>query len=314
MIPQAAPLAAAGGVQFSIIIPTRDRWEHLAACLRAVSRQEFPRSEFEVIVVDDASRLQADGAALARSAGIPFEMLRMDSNGGPAAARNHGAARGRGEYLVFLDDDCAPEPEWLARIAECARGNPACAIGGAIRNGRRKNLCAEAGLAILDAVYRHYNPDPANAGFLVTANLAVPAADFRELGGFNPAYRTSEDRDFCARWRASGRRLVYASGALVLHYAADSLAAFWRRHYHYGRGAYRFRRERSLRSSSPLRLESAGFYRRLLGAPLCGGITPRAALLCLLVLLSQAASAAGFLAEFLSLKREPGQPGKGSTA
>ena len=44
------------GPQFSIVIPTRDRPEALAACLEACARLDFPREEFEVIVADDGGR------------------------------------------------------------------------------------------------------------------------------------------------------------------------------------------------------------------------------------------------------------------
>ena len=51
---------------------------------------------------------------------------------GPAANRNAGALRARGEWLAFTDDDCVPDPNWLApvlrqrltRAARCTRGKP----------------------------------------------------------------------------------------------------------------------------------------------------------------------------------------------
>ena len=40
---------------FSVIIPTYNRPEQLAACLAALSLQEYPADRFEVIVVDGAA-------------------------------------------------------------------------------------------------------------------------------------------------------------------------------------------------------------------------------------------------------------------
>ena len=69
----------------------------------------------------------------------PFESnltltLLRQANGGPAAARNAGAKRARGEFLAFTDDDCLPEPGWLTGLAEALSGAPDCMVGGAILN------------------------------------------------------------------------------------------------------------------------------------------------------------------------------------
>jgi GT2 family glycosyltransferase len=126
-------------------------------------------------------------------------------------------------------------------------------------------------------------------------NLAVPADLFRSVGGFNQKYRTSEDREFCARWLGSGMGLVYARDAVVVHRPEGGLSRFWRRHYHFGKGAFQFRSGHTKDSRGHIRMEPSAFYRRLLSAPFAEGFSVRAAGQSLLVLLSQIASAAGFL-------------------
>lgn len=265
----------------SVIVPTRDRRTQLADCLHALDRLDYPQHRFEVIVVDDA---QGDG---------------------PAAARNRGARDARGELLAFTDDDCRPGGGWLGALAGRWQGADDLAVGGRTTNGRPDNLCATASQTIVDLVYAHYNADVGSARFFASNNLAVPAAGFAALGGFDERFRTSEDRDFCARWLASGRRLVTADDAVVTHAPELTLAEFWRRHVAYGRGAYRYHRARPLTTRASLRSELPfhGSLLRLVRPQLARVGARKAAPLAALLVLWQAANALGFVREALASRR-----------
>ena len=148
-------------------------------------------------------------------------------------------------------------------------------------------------MTILDAVYSHYNRSHEDSRFLAAANIAVRASTFREMRGFDPDFLTSEDRDFSERCAQRGLRLVYVPDAVVTHDSPVGALRFWRRHYGYGRGAFRFRR-----THVPT-LEPAAFYWRMLTQAWRDSPGGRGVALGLLVLLSQVASALGYTAEWL---------------
>lgn len=284
-------------LDFSVIVPTFDRPSRLRTCLAALERQDYPRSAFEIIVVDDGGGSALE-AILAQLPGDIARRLLRQNNAGPAAARNLGAAHARGRWLAFTDDDCRPAPDWLRAMARSLEQAPACIVGGRTQNGAADNTFAEASQAIIDAVYRHYNADPEHARFFAAPNLAVPATAFRAAGGFDERFRTSEDRELCDRFLHSGGRLVYAPDAIVWHDGgARTLAHFWKQHFAYGRGGRSFRRLAASRRGIPARLEPAAFYCSLLCAPLRGGVTPKNLLLATLVGVSQLASACGYFTE-----------------
>ena len=280
----------------SVIVPSHGRPGPLSAALRAILESDFPPDQFEVVVVDDSNPDPIE--PLAQPVGGPtgVRWLRLPENVGPAGARNAGAGAARGRHLAFIDDDCLADRAWLARLRESLEANPGAAVGGSVVNGSGGNLYCAADQAILDVAFAYYNADPSRAKFLATANLAVPAEAFREIGGFDPSHRTSEDREFCARWLASGRRLVFAADATVVHAATSSLRRFWRRHVAFGEGAYRFRSRHARSPDNRISLEPPGFYRRLVLAPFAAGPSPEAAALSGLILLSQIASGCGFAA------------------
>lgn len=288
---------------FTVIIPTCDRPGPLARCLAALSAQDYPRDRFQVVVVDDGGRVPAGAAAAPYRERLPLEVVRQD-NGGPASARNRGASLAGGRFLAFTDDDCLPDPGWLAALAAGLGEGDDRLAGGRTVNALPANPCAEASQFILDRAYDFYNPDPADARFFASNNMALRADLYQEMGGFDPSFRTSEDRDFCDRWRGAGRRMVHLPGAVVRHAHALSLGSFWRQHLGYGRGAWRFHRAHGRRDPSTSTLGTS-FHRRLL-RQLPGHLAARpGGRLSLLLLLGvwQAANLAGFLLEAAGVGR-----------
>lgn len=291
----------------SIIIPTYNRPDQLCACLECLAGLDYPRDRFEVIVVDDGSDTSPQEIVDSVRDRLDARLLRRP-NGGPAAARNAGAAQARGAFLAFTDDDCFPAPDWLYELAVCFSGKPDHAVGGRTLNGLDKNPFSAFSQMIIDTAYRHYNRDPERASFFASNNLAVPAEAFRAAGGFDPGFRTSEDREFCDRWIHLSHGLMYAPRAVVSHANNLSFFSFCRQHFNYGRGAFRFYRARALRGSGGYSPDG-GFYRSVMIRPdlrLRGKETFRgeARRLCLL-LLWLAVNTFGFAGEALTLLKVP---------
>src|SRR5882757_6376591 len=118
-------------MMFSVVIPTYNRPEMLRECLESL-RREYQNERFEVIVVDDGSEPPVDLREYAGA--MKLQMLRQ-ANAGPAGARNAGAGRACGKYLVFLDDDCRAAEHWLAKFEEaCRNASPKTIFGGQLRN------------------------------------------------------------------------------------------------------------------------------------------------------------------------------------
>jgi hypothetical protein len=115
---------------------------------------------------------------------------------------------------------------------------------------------------IVDFVYAYYNADPSQARFFASNNLAFPADRFRTFSSFDTTFRTSEDRDLCDRWLHHAYRMTYAPEVIMSHVYPLTLRTFWRQHFNYGRGAFRFHRACVRRGSGFFRSDFA-FYARL---------------------------------------------------
>ena len=287
------------GPDYSIIIPTYRRREQLARCLASIESLSFPRHRFEVIVVDDGS----DNPPADLIAGLDRSLdaqLICARHGGPATARNVGAKLARGQYLVFTDDDCAPQRHWLTSIDECMREATAPrAVGGRTLNILANDAYATASQGIVDFLYEYYGDHSAPWRFFTSNNLAVPRDEFMEIGGFDEGFPlpAAEDRDFCERWRAAGYDLQYAPNAVIDHAHKLGFTRFNRQHFAYGRGAFDLHRSRARRGQRALRLEPGRFYFGLVTYPLRQARSIRALELSALHFWSQVAYAAGYFYE-----------------
>ncbi len=288
---------------FSIVIPTRNRPGPLANCLRSIAQLESPRDKIEVIVVDDGSNISPESATSSVCDRLDVKLFRQ-SQAGPAAARNAGARKAKGKFLVFLDDDCIPRGDWLQALADRFARMPDHAIGGRTLNALPENIYSTTSQLVIDFVYGYYNANLDQARFFASNNIALPSDCFLAVGGFNEAFTTSEDREFCDRWLRHGYRMAYAPEVIISHAHALTFFTFWRQHFNYGRGAFRFRRALARNEEAKIKLEAPSFYRRLLSYPFSLARNGRALWLTMFVAISQVASAAGFLREWAAQLRK----------
>ena len=99
-------------MDISVIVPVYNSGAYVKRCCEALTAQEYPRDRFEVLLVDNGS---SDDSAEIISGYSRIQLL-FEQEKSSYAARNCGLRRARGEIIAFTDSDCAPRPDWLARI------------------------------------------------------------------------------------------------------------------------------------------------------------------------------------------------------
>ena len=286
-LPAAVNDAAFGrilGPDVSIVIPTRGRPDALRRCLTRLAEW---REMAEVVVVDD----DPEGTAAKVCEGFP-RVRRIRAGGlGAAAARNHGAEAVTTPWIAFLDDDCLPRHGWLEGLRSACGSDTGVMAAGNLLNGLTQNPYASATHELLDYLHGVDNGDADDTRFVASANLLVSRHAFLEMGGFDAAYRGAgaEDRDFCVRWRQSGRRIRLCRAVAVDHFHDMGLVGFCGQHFRYGVGAARFhrpsRRDRGMRGDRGY--GGMGWYLRLLLHPFQGHPCLRAARLATFLAVAQ---------------------------
>lgn len=88
----------------SVIMPTYNCGRFIAQSIQSVIDQTV--TEWELLIVDDCSTDSTAEIVRAYTDQHPnIHYVRMEKNGGPAAARNVGLRQAQGRYIAFLDSD-----------------------------------------------------------------------------------------------------------------------------------------------------------------------------------------------------------------
>jgi len=205
------------------VVPTRNRREVLIRrTLPAMSGQEMPADEFEVIVVVDGST-DGTGRAL-REFQAPYSLCIIEqSNRGPSAARNAGIRAAKGDVVLFIDDDILCGPGLFRQHAEAhADQVPKVAHG-------RLSIAPEAPASVLrfanEAWYeQYYSRIESQKGIklpqddYLISNSSMLRATLLECGGFDEAMTAKEDYELGLRLWKRGLRFIYLPKARAFEY------------------------------------------------------------------------------------------------
>ncbi|MCR4678440.1 MAG: glycosyltransferase [Lachnospiraceae bacterium] len=103
-------------MKISVVIPHYNRDEMLVWCLRGLDAQDFPKDEYEVLVVGSLpDHIKDELTCTVRH--IPYEK-KSDERFPVATLRNMGAKEAKGEVLVFVDCDIVVSEDYLKNYWE----------------------------------------------------------------------------------------------------------------------------------------------------------------------------------------------------
>lgn len=198
----------------SVAVSTRGRAALLPRLVAALEAQTLPADELELVVVDDASPDDTAEVlgALARRSKVPMRVLTCGQRGGPAAGRNLAWRAARAPVVAFTDDDCTPDPDWLAS------GLAALDLAsGAARMVTGRTAMPDDQIALATRPFaRHLQVD--GVRFFETCNAFYRRTDLEAVGGFDERFGFGgEDTDLGLRMVQAGVTPVFARGALVHH-------------------------------------------------------------------------------------------------
>ncbi len=210
----------------SIIIPVWNKVELTRQCLTALASNTTD-IWFEVIVVDNGST-DGTGELLGELKG-DVQILWNDRNLGFAKACNQGARAARGKYLVFLNNDTIPQPQWLKPLVSEVDEHQEVGVVGS------KLLFADgsvqhAGVVFMRSqrsAYHIYRTVASNASAVnqrrefqavTAACMLVRREIFDEVQGFDEGFVNGfEDVDLCLKVRGKGYHVIYQPRSVLYH-------------------------------------------------------------------------------------------------
>jgi GT2 family glycosyltransferase len=215
----------------SIIIPAYNQIAYTLACIESVLISPSTRS-FEILVGDDQS---TDGTQAAAKVSIPsVRWVRHAENQGFVGNCNLTAAKARGCYVVFLNNDTLVLPGWLDALVDTLESDAEIGLAGSKLIYPDGRLQEAGGIFWQDGsawnLGRFDNPRrpefsyARDVDYISGASIALPRDLWEQLDGFDDLYRPAyaEDADLAFRIRAAGFRTVFQPRSMLLHFEGVS--------------------------------------------------------------------------------------------
>lgn len=173
-------------IKFSIVIPAYNEEESIGRAVRSLLKLNYPRSQYEIIVVDNNS--VDNTSSMAKAAGA--DKVFLEKSKGTNFARERGRKEASGEIIAFLDADSEAYPDWLIKIEKSLNMPGVVVVSGPYDHGfegMRRRLDDIYQIYILPVVPKilHFL-FRRKAGVLIGGNFAGWAAAFERIGGLPP--------------------------------------------------------------------------------------------------------------------------------
>lgn len=259
-------------MKLSIIYVNYNTDELLFDSLKSLHELAIKRTDYEVIVVDNASR---DFASDKLSKLYPrVQILQQPTNLGFGGGNNIGVQAAKGEYVWLLNTDTLiPKDNKIDELISFLDGHPeyAAALPLLTDNEMRiqpaqvDDLPTVFDLTVrkpLDTLRRKAADDdmpPESSGTVevaVAAALIVRRTDYQLVGGFDSRYfMYYEDTDLCKALKVAGKKIYFARESHIIHLWGGSIkSSADRKQYYYRSQLKYFRKWHGLAATSWLAL------------------------------------------------------------
>jgi cellulose synthase/poly-beta-1,6-N-acetylglucosamine synthase-like glycosyltransferase len=213
----------------SVIVPAYNEAANIAATVRSLVANDYPR--IEVIVVDDGS---TDGTAeIVRRLRLPGVYVIRQQNAGKPAALNTGIAHARGDILVLVDGDTVFARDAIGRLVQPLTDAAVGAVSGNTKVANRTGLVGRwqhleyvIGFNLDRRMYEMAACMPTVPG----AIGAFRRAALLDAGGVS-AQTLAEDTDVTMAVIRAGWRVVYQPDAVAWTEAPGGMRQLWRQRY-----------------------------------------------------------------------------------
>ncbi|MGE9290076.1 MAG: glycosyltransferase family 2 protein [Puniceicoccales bacterium] len=205
-----APAAEGEPISIDVVTVTYNSSKHLGPFFAGLAAIQYPSEKLAVYIADNQS--SDDSVRVVEDASIPFrkEVIRLRKNYGFGGGCNRAAARGKGEYVLFLNPDTIVGPDFFACLDRAIAQHPQENVGA--WECRQKPFEHP----------KYYNPATREVEWASGACLLVKRAVLEEIGGFDSSiFLYGEDVDISWMIRRTGRKVLYLPEVSVTHNSRD---------------------------------------------------------------------------------------------
>ncbi len=224
----------------SIIIPCRNEERFIAKCLDSILKQDYPKENLEVLVVDGMSEDKTKEIIKEYASKNSFIKILENPERFTPFGLNIGIKKAKGEYIVRMDSHAEYLPDYVSKCLKFSQESKADNVGGAIRTLPAKNTIAALAIA---KVLSH--PFGAAGSHFRTGSSKIRQVDtvfggcykkavFEKIGYFNEKLIRSQDIEFNKRLKKAGGKILLVPEISAIYYPQANLSDFSKHNFNDG--------------------------------------------------------------------------------
>lgn len=216
----------------TILIPIKNVAKYIGECLDALLNQTYPHDKYEVWLLDNNSN---DGT-LEIVAKYPQDRVKVIQTGidSPPIKYNKILPKIKSEIIGFVDGDANVDKSWLKNVVEPLKDPKVAGASGVILTANKDKLIPRIiGYELQD----RYERMPREIKRVATMHVVYKRDILEKLGGFNETTKTGYDSEIGYCINNAGYKIIFVPDAKVWHNHRESLWAFFKQQYEYGKFA-----------------------------------------------------------------------------
>jgi len=226
-------------IEVSIVIPCRNEEKFIRKCLNSIIEQDYPKENFEVLVVDGSSEDRSKEIVKSFSEKYSFIKLLENPQRYTPFGLNIGIKNSKGKIIIRMDAHASYEKDYISKCLKYLKEYNVDNVGGVIKTLPAKNTIVAKAIALALSsrfgVASDFRLGSKTPKFVDTVFGGCYKKEvFEKIGYFNENLIRSQDMEFNLRLKKAGGKILLVPDIAAYYYPQATLAGFLKHNFEDG--------------------------------------------------------------------------------
>jgi len=220
-------------IEVSIIIPCRNEEKYIGKCLDSIIRQDFPKENLEVLVIDGMSEDKTEEIVAKYASKYSFIKLLDNSKKFTPFGLNIGVKEAKGEIILRMDAHASYEKDYISKCLKYLKEYNADNVGGILKTLPAENTISAEAIALSlshpfgvgTSYFRLGAKEPREVDTVFGG--CYKREVFEKIGLFNENLKRSQDIEFNLRLKRTGGKILLVPDIISYYYPKSNLEDFF---------------------------------------------------------------------------------------
>ena len=224
-------------ITVSIIIPCRNEEKYIGKCFDSIIRQDFPKENLEVLVIDGMSEDKTKEIVAKYASKYSFIKLLDNSKKFTPFGLNIGVKEAKGEIILRMDAHASYEKDYISKCLKYLKEYNADNVGGILKTLPAENTISAEAIALSlshpfgvgTSYFRLGAKEPREVDTVFGG--CYKREVFEKIGLFNENLKRSQDIEFNLRLKRAGGKILLVPNIISYYYPKSNFKDFFKHNF-----------------------------------------------------------------------------------